>query len=129
VNQIPPTTVPVDIEDDGITWRVRSHYNTWFTPIETPPPQEVHDKINQMDEWEKQLLKGMEVLVPPGILLQQRHRQLFLASDGSVQEHTASYGWILATAGGIRLIRCNGPAYGYRPTSFRAEGYGLLSAL
>jgi hypothetical protein len=27
------------------------------------------------------------------------------------------------------LAKCRGPAYGYKPTSYRAEGYGLLSAI
>jgi Reverse transcriptase-like len=54
---------------------------------------------------------------------------LIIASDGSVQDHRASYGWIIATQEGTRLVQCKGPAYGYRITSFRAEGYGILSAI
>ena len=30
---------------------------------------------------------------------------------------------------GKRLAKCSGPAYGYDPTSYRAEAYGLLSGL
>jgi hypothetical protein len=89
----------------------------------------MHGIINHMEEWERQLLQQTEILVAPETIMTPMNQSLIMASDGSVQDHRASYGWILSTSAGLRLIQCNGPAYGYRPTSFRAEGYGLLSVI
>jgi hypothetical protein len=50
--------------------------------------------------------------------------------DGSVRYNShGSFGWVLCTSDGERVVTCMGPARGLRPTSFRAEGYGLLSFL
>ena len=53
--------------------------------------------------------------------------EFLMASDGSVKGPKASFGWVLSTPKGTRLARCSGPAYGLKPTSYRAEGYGILS--
>lgn len=129
VQSLPSTTVPVDVEDNGATWRVRPHYNRWTTETQTTQPQEVHEEIKLMDEWERQLLQNIEILVPIERISQPIRQHIIIASDGSVKDNQASYGWVLATDDGIRLIHCKGPAYGYCPTSYRAEGYGLLSAI
>jgi hypothetical protein len=57
------------------------------------------------------------------------NRTLKIASDGSVQEHRASFAWVIATEEGVRLATCSGPAYGCKPTSYGAEGYGILSTM
>ena len=36
---------------------------------------------------------------------------------------------MLSSANGDRLVQCSGPVFGYKPTSYRAEGYGLLFIL
>jgi hypothetical protein len=130
VNDIPQTAVPVDqndVEDSGITWHVRPYYNTWAIEETTTSNQEIHHNIQQIDEWEKQLLQRMKFLVAKETISQQQ--QMIIASNGSVQDHRASYGWLITTVGGTRVVKCNGPAYGYKTTSFRAEGYELLSAI
>jgi hypothetical protein len=129
IPQMPQSAIPVDVEDNGVTWRVNPHHNTWALRPTPRPSNEIHDSIQQMDEWEKQLLQGMEILVDLETLVQQITQPVIFASDGSVQEHRASYGWVMAITDGTRLAQCTGPAYGYRPTSFRAEGYGLLSVI
>jgi hypothetical protein len=95
------------------------------------PNQESHDDIHQMDEWEKQLLHRTELLIATSIISQYylSNQQMIIASDGSVKDLQASYGWIIATIEGTRVAKCNGPTYGYKPTSFQAEGYGILSVL
>jgi hypothetical protein len=82
-----------------------------------------------MDAWEKQLMQRTEVLVAESTLSQVSNQRIIIASDSSVKDHRASYGWVIATTEGTRIAKCNGPAFGYKPTSFRAEGYGLLSVL
>jgi hypothetical protein len=40
-----------------------------------------------------------------------------------------AYGWILSSDSGERLVCGMGPARGYKPTPYRAEGVGMLSLL
>jgi ribonuclease HI len=51
-------------------------------------------------------------------------------SDGSVRHHThGAFGWVLSSSTGERLAYGMGPASGRKPTSYRAEAYGLLSLM
>ena len=52
-----------------------------------------------------------------------------IVCDGSVLHSKGAFGWVLSLASGFRLAEGNGPAYGHQMSSFRAEGYGMLSAL
>ena len=55
-----------------------------------------------------------------------KHGYLICASDGSVKFHNMSFGWVLATPEGKRLVGSKGPCRG-RGNSLRAEGAGMLS--
>jgi hypothetical protein len=50
--------------------------------------------------------------------------QLITVSDGSDDEGSMSFGWIIALPNGRRLARCAGPAYGPTGSSFRAGWNG-----
>ena len=45
-------------------------------------------------------------------LLQHLQSPILVASDGSVTEHRSSFGWVLATREGQRLLSSRGPAPG-----------------
>jgi hypothetical protein len=49
IPQMPTTTVPVDVEDSGIIWRVKPHYNTWTPALEPPQHQDIHNVIKQLN--------------------------------------------------------------------------------
>ena len=51
---------------------------------------------------------------------------LLCVSDGSVSNHDMSFGRILATLLGTRMVGSKGPCNG-RGNSLRAEGAGMLS--
>lgn len=52
------------------------------------------------------------------------------ASDGLVRYKTdGSFGWIISSTAGERLVRAYGPVHAANPTSYRAEAYGLLLVL
>ena len=51
-----------------------------------------------------------------------------VASDGSVLNQTASFGFVIADHTKRRLTRGRGPAEGANPQSYRAELYGALAA-
>jgi hypothetical protein len=55
-----------------------------------------------------------------------QHGHLISVSDGSVIFHDMSFGWVIATPDGKRLVGSKGPCNG-RGNSLRAEGAGLLS--
>jgi hypothetical protein len=54
------------------------------------------------------------------------HGYLISVSDGSVIFHNMSFGWVLATPEGKRLVGSKGPCNG-RGNLLRAEGAGMLS--
>ena len=130
---LPERAVPVDVIPyyHG-TWGIVRTYRKFAVP---PAPQDTtHETlvelIQTLPPWERSLLQNLEFL---GGTTQQdlfdmiQTEGLFIGSDGSQEGHRASFAWYMSDQDGTRLIRCNGPCYGLRPTSYRAEGYGLLS--
>jgi hypothetical protein len=57
------------------------------------------------------------------------YKRMLIVSDGSVRHNWGAFGWVLALPDGTRLFEGQGPAYGHEISSFRAEAYGMLSAL
>ena len=91
----------------------------------------VQEGLPELDEWEKQLLEEVELMVPEDELLRclQEERVVFV-SDGSAQRIKGSFGWIAARASDrTRLVKCAGPVCTYDHNSYRAEGHGILSVL
>lgn len=79
-------------------------------------------------EPQTDLFKGLTLKVPQQQLFQiLEQEKVLVASDGSQKGPKASFGWVLSTLDGNRIVTCNGPSYGAKPNSYRAEGYGLLS--
>jgi hypothetical protein len=86
--------------------------------------------INNLDDWEAELLSNIQMLYDAHTTLKYMQQGFLAAGDGSVRHsHYGAFGWIISTPKGVRLVRANGPVRGYRPTSYRAEGYGTLSVL
>jgi hypothetical protein len=54
-------------------------------------------------------------------------KEIHCTSDGLAPKLTGSFGWSCSIDNGKRIAQNCGPAFGYRTSSFRAEGYGLLS--
>jgi hypothetical protein len=82
-----------------------------------------------METWERMLLQNLAIMVTNQDLHNSIQTRIIIASDGSVQGTQASFAWIIATEYGQRRARCKGLAYGWKPSSYRAEGYGILSAI
>jgi hypothetical protein len=121
---IPATAIPADVDKQADTWSLRNRYSARTLPesITNNGTETLITQIMRMRVWEKELLQGINIQVPIDILQHELTRTLHMASDGSVQEHRASFGWIIANGKETRLATCQGPAYGSRPTSYRAEG-------
>ncbi len=50
-------------------------------------------------------------------------------SDGSVRGDMGAFGWCISKSNGERLATGMGSAQGMAPSSYRAEGYGMLAIL
>jgi hypothetical protein len=86
--------------------------------------------IQQLPPSLKSLVEHREVLASKedtNRCLEQQ-QQIYLASDGGAIPGQASYGWILQI-GDTQIAKGKGPTFGDNPRSFRAEGYGMASAL
>jgi hypothetical protein len=104
-----------------------------------PPALSFSDYIQNLLAWPKDLLQHMELRESPYFLLQHLREcltktnardswQLLFISDGSATKQTMSFGWKLVSSDETTLAVNRGPAWG-PPGSFRAEAYGMLSAV
>ena len=127
--ELPAQAVPVDVSATDQTWRVHLHYSQWHQPLPNPvPSNDLIPCLQSLDPWERLLFHGLTLKVTQAQLFQiLEQEKVLLASDGSQIGPKASFGWILSTLEGNRIVTCNGPCFGAKPNSYRAEGSGLLS--
>ena len=129
---LPDTAVPVDVTPyyQG-TWGITRTYRQFSVPPETPLTNHnsLLDFIQTLPPWEKPLLENLELLGchQQDLFEMIQTDTLLICSDGSKDRHRASFAWYLSDSDGNRMVRCYGPCFGMDPTSYRAEGYGLLS--
>ena len=90
-----------------------------------------HSFITQTTEpWEADLLQHVRLKHDVFSTYEKMKDVFHAAGDGSVKHiHNGSFGWTISTSNGERLVEAYGPVRGYKPTSYRAEGYGMLSIL
>ena len=80
--------------------------------------------------WERLLIENVHFIQPENEVWTALSRErCFAASDGSAPQHKGSFAWILSNNKGERLARCSGPVLGHAISSYRAEGFGMLSFL
>jgi hypothetical protein len=131
---LPPTSFPVDVDRLHQAFRLQPNQID-NQAIEHSAPRPIEDAttiqqaINQALPWEQELIGGISLLVQEETMKQAIEGDIKIACDGSVQKEKASFAWVMATKEGSRLATCSGPAYGCKPTSYRAEGYGILSTM
>jgi hypothetical protein len=94
-------------------------------------PGAFDDYLAALQPWESSLFQCLEMKAYPTEVASLLTSNPFVsASDGSVKFAThGSFGWIISLPNGRRLATCSGPVYGAKPSSYRAEGYGMLSLL
>jgi hypothetical protein len=88
-------------------------------------PASFQEYIATLEEWEQQILYAIDIKEDIYILVQniQKHidesnGSIFATSDGSAPNFIGTFGWSLSLGNGQRLASNNGPAPGYRTTSF-----------
>jgi hypothetical protein len=98
-----------------------------------PSPSTLRERIDQLEAWQAPLLDYILEPIPENrlhhlILTQEQPVIIEIASDGGAREDLGSSGWEIAIRQEV-LWQCKSPTYGLMPGSFRAESYGMLSAL
>ena len=85
--------------------------------------------VESLDPWEQLLLQHHSLLANPFEIVQALNiGQAHIATDGSVIDQKASFGYVIASSSHQRLVTGRGPVLGAHPSSFRAELYGSLAA-
>ena len=105
---------------------ISKHDIPTLSPLPHTPVHTLRDYIRTLDRWEQHLLQNHQYKTET--ILQHLAEDIFIASDGSVDEH-GSFGWVIAKPTGSIIATGNGIAYGLTISSFRSEAYGILAAL
>jgi hypothetical protein len=101
-----------------------------------PVAQTLLEYIDDLPTWDRSLFQWLKLLVDPFELLELCTQAssasgftLLLVSDGSAGNNSMTFAWVLALPCGKRVATCAGPVFGFRESSYRSEGYGVLSAV
>ena len=128
---VPEESIPVDVTATATHQQVA--FSQMFPLPSRPeilPATNIKEMIDQLPKSLQQLVNHIETMASEEDVnrcLQLQH-PIYLASDGGAIPGRASYGWILQI-GDTKIARGKGPTYGDDTRSFRAEGYGMASAL
>ena len=132
-----PSIIPVSVKTGArsIDSSKLTRPATVIDPTATIPTNNAEtftDYIATLEEWKLPLLEHLECVSCVNrlhdLLSSGQSIKFTLASDGGARDDLGSFGWIIAIGHEV-LWKCKGPTFGLRPGSFRAESYGLLSAL
>jgi hypothetical protein len=118
--------VTIEALNDG--WNIVGPIHRRFFPCKYPPPETFEEYLQRLSPSIAALFYTVEFTRPPQeialLLIADNFRGV---SDGLISFHTDGYfGWTISLSDGTQLVRCSGPVYGYKPTSYRAECYGML---
>ena len=92
--------------------------------------------LNQLPDSERHLFQSIELLVPCDALIASLdassrgtspNTNCQGVSDGTEVHSSMAFAWVLSDPHGRRLAQCAGPAFGSQASSYRAEGYGIVS--
>jgi hypothetical protein len=108
--------------------------------LQSPPVPTVAttmlEYIDDLPTWDRSLFQWLRLLVDPFELVElcthassAQGLTLLFVSDGSAGNNSMSFAWVLALPCGRRVVTCAGPVFGFRESSYRSEGYGVLSAV
>jgi hypothetical protein len=130
---IPHTAIPVDVTDRPHTWTLIQDRATSVVMSIASEPLEFDSLWGLLEMakwWEWKLLEEVDMLYPEAEIWRKLATQrCHIATDGSAPDGKGSFAWVISDPEGNRLVRCYGPVYGADITSYRAEGYGILSVL
>ena len=128
VSNLPSLAIPCELNETTMTIHTSGRYtqNTIYT---VPSVFQVY--LQDQPPWESELLRNLKIHCDVFQLAQSFSESVEIlgATDGSAPQFIGTFGWVLKNIDGTIIAECNGPAPGYRTSSFRTELYGLLSFL
>lgn len=142
---VPPTSYPVDtyippslvkagiVDVEQISnWLVQQPANPQKPTTPVTVPTDFMAYLGTLEAWEHDLFVDTSWAFDYDYLTIAQHistQSFLVASDGASDPISgkASFGWVLADSTGQVLVTCSGPVYGLKPSSYRAEAYGVLS--
>ena len=136
--QLPVLSVPVDVihvQANEDLWMIAGHPHsfTYIPPtiVQATPPSNFAQFIETLQPWEAELLRNVQMSVDQHVLCTHLADGFRVVSDGSAPEvhGNGSFGWVLSSKRGERVIHAMGPSRGRALYSYRAEASGLLSVL
>ncbi len=129
-NALPDSSVPVALLRTTHAIHI-SKPSTHMPSYPEPPTSTFEAFLEDLPNWERILLEHVSLHCDFYTL----HHCLSTAqvcigvSDGSVRGDRGAFGWCISKSDGQRLTTGMGPAQGMAPSSYRAEGYGMLAIL
>jgi hypothetical protein len=138
---IPNNTIPVDMHEDELGRRyikvirrsIEAQQQRWKEDnrfCQQIRQNSFEQTLSSLELWERDILQHVKFKYDVFTTVAKLKDGFFAASDGSViQQKQGAFGWIVSTRSGDRVIWAGGPARGRQVTSYRAEGYGILSIL
>ena len=129
-NGLPTSCRPASVIKTAMGWSISR-----TTPVVPQPlrylPGTFEEFLDTLPTWESHLLQHTTLHQDLYTLHHslQTGQACIGVSDGSVHGEKGAFGWCISHTNGNRLATGMGPAQGWKPSSYRAEGYGLLSIL
>jgi hypothetical protein len=131
LSQLPPSASPVSVSIFDEVIQVTKISRSFSAP--TPPPEPFDFNAyyeTQLLVWEKKLFHDLKFLKDP----EEVHNMIangkfFSASDGGAVSNKGSYGMVVADASHEPWVTCSGPVFGFNPSSYRSEAFGLLATV
>ena len=127
---VPPSACPAQTLTTGLAKILTSSHYVIPRPV-SPIPNSLTEHMQQLDSWERSLCSQCTLVCPTADLATFLHSNspLLVSSDGSAASFIGKFGCVCSTENGQRLFRINGPAPGFKTSSFRAESYAFLAIL
>jgi len=135
VEPLTPLCLKAEFQCNQAREKKGTFFTTWtplaVAPIVAPPPPTTFLEILPiLDQLERDLFDTVQFLVPCDVVLHIVCTQsVVFASGGGAASPKASFGWVLSTNQGRRLLHISGPACRAHSNSHRAEGCGILSVV
>ena len=140
---MPHDATPLDIIHGATTAAQRTYvYNRIARIASKPriipifPPVSLKNQdfmayIRQLEPcWETELLQHIQLTHDIFTTYSKMRIKFHAVGDRSVQHSSqGAFGWIVSTTSSERLVKAYGPVRGHKPTSYWAEGYGMLVIL
>jgi hypothetical protein len=130
VTSLPRDSYPVQATLGEDEWAILQPSLPSLEPTTTPTPSTFPDFLASLRGWDHALFADLHLEVDPFTLIELLAGAKILGvSDGSAKCRMGSFGWVISTPEGRRLVYCAGLAPGNKTSSFRSEGYGMLSLI